>query len=246
MEEIKINNQRARKHIASNIYITEDGKYVEVRYIDSKTGQEKSFSPEIRTDLSGRRYIKGLKHTIHYCDEMVAVCFLPKPLSGQVLVHKDGNIANDHRKNLTWETPVAIPSTPRTVIYPVSTGSTLDQVTLPNGLTVTKGGKVYENGQILEVREYKFNPYTGMKYGCPPYVVYHSDGGSGKKEKALNVDNLMSQANFIKGDRNSLQSPVILHKDNDPMNFDSDNLEWVEQSDPRYVTYKSIKQNGMN
>lgn len=49
-------------------------------------------------------------------------------------------------------------------------------------------------------------------------------------------------AGYVSGEKNDFKNPVILHKDNDPMNFHSDNLEYVEDTDTRYIEYKK-KQN---
>jgi hypothetical protein len=47
----------------------------------------------------------------------------------------------------------------------------------------------------------------------------------------------MSRAGYVQGDINSLKSPRILHKDGDYKNFKSANLEWVEKTDPRFISY---------
>ena len=45
-------------------------------------------------------------------------------------------------------------------------------------------------------------------------------------------------AGYVAGEKYSLKSPVILHKDNNPTNFHKDNLEWVEATDTRYIEYQ--------
>ena len=54
----------------------------------------------------------------------------------------------------------------------------------------------------------------------------------------LFVDDLMAAAGYVSGERYILGNPRVLHKDFDPMNFDSNNLEWVEAIDPRYIEYQ--------
>jgi hypothetical protein len=59
----------------------------------------------------------------------------------------------------------------------------------------------------------------------------------------LFVDDLMAAAGYGNGEKFSLKSPVILHKDNNPTNFNSDNLKWVEANDTRYIEYqKKVKE----
>ena len=54
----------------------------------------------------------------------------------------------------------------------------------------------------------------------------------------LFIDDLMALAGYINGNKYSLKSPVILHTDKDPTNFKSDNLEYVEATDPCYIEYQ--------
>lgn len=49
---------------------------------------------------------------------------------------------------------------------------------------------------------------------------------------------LMNAAGYVGGEKYDLTSPVILHKDNIPTNFNSSNLEWVEAIDPGYLEYQ--------
>ena len=48
----------------------------------------------------------------------------------------------------------------------------------------------------------------------------------------------MAITGYVSGERYILGNPRVLHKDYDPMNFDSNNLEWVEAIDPRYIEYQ--------
>ena len=54
----------------------------------------------------------------------------------------------------------------------------------------------------------------------------------------LFVDDLMNAAGYVGGEKYDLANPVILHKDYNPTNFDSSNLEWVDAIDPRYIEYQ--------
>ena len=65
-----------------------------------------------------------------------------------------------------------------------------------------------------------------------PYVS--NPEGRGK----LWMDDLMAIAGYVSGERYSLGNPRVLHKDYNPTNFDSSNLEWVESTDARYIEYQ--------
>lgn len=55
----------------------------------------------------------------------------------------------------------------------------------------------------------------------------------------------MKWAGYIQGDDADLQEPVILHRDLDWKNFASDNLEWTEATDQRYLDYQAKKKADM-
>ena len=77
---------------------------------------------------------------------MVADCFCaPKPNDGNyyVLVHKDGNLQNDHYKNLEWRLA--------TTVYPQTTAKTAGYVKLDYGLEVRRNGTISQNGKELTV-----------------------------------------------------------------------------------------------
>ncbi len=47
----------------------------------------------------------------------------------------------------------------------------------------------------------------------------------------------MAEAGYVQGDDANLVHPVILHIDGDYKNNNSNNLEWVEEYDSRYINY---------
>ena len=51
------------------------------------------------------------------------------------------------------------------------------------------------------------------------------------------IDDLMKECGYVQGDDADLKEPVILHRDLDYHNCASDNLEWTEKTDPRYIEY---------
>ena len=51
----------------------------------------------------------------------------------------------------------------------------------------------------------------------------------------------MAEVGFVKGDKSLLKNPKVLHKDMDYLNFNMDNLEWVEEVSQEYQNYKAKK-----
>ena len=141
------NNIRIRKHFATSTKISEDGLFVEKEFIDKQDGNKlKTYNPKIKVDNNGLRYIVNGKIGTVYIQDLVADCFCaPKPDDGNyyVLVHKDGNLQNDHYKNLEWRLA--------TSAYPTTTATTADKVKLKDVLIVKRNGTIYQNGKELTV-----------------------------------------------------------------------------------------------
>ena len=119
-----------------------------------------------------------------------------------------------------------------------TTHTTADRVKPNNGLIVTKDGRILKGKQEEYISDCTSDADTDLLRCIPPYV---SDPN--KMSGHLFVDDLMAAAGYVNGETFSLKSPVILHKDNNPTNFNSDNLKWVESTDPRYIEYqKKVKE----
>lgn len=102
-----------------------------------------------------------------------------------------------------------------------------------NGLTVTKDGRIFKGKQEVHISDCIGDADTDLMSCILPHV---SDPN--KMSGHLFMDDLMDTAGYVDGEKYDFTNPVILHKDNDPMNFCSDNLEWVEAADPRYIEYQ--------
>lgn len=230
---------RIRKHYATSTKISEDGLFVEKEFIDHEDGNKlKTYNPKIKVDGRGLRYIENKKAGKVYIQDLVADCFCaPKPNDGNyyVLVHKDGNLQNDHYRNLEWRLA--------TSAYPQTTAKTADKVKLTDGLEISKDGKVYQDGKELSVGNSISDPDLDMVVPVEPYVEYERRNERWKRteRKRIKVDDLMDIAGYVDWNKNRFKDPVILHKDNDWLNFDSGNLEWTDRNDPRYEKYKNGK-----
>ena len=143
---------------------------------------------------------------------------------------KDGNLQNDHYKNLEWRLA--------TTVYPTTTATTAGKVKLTDGLEVRKNGTIYQKGKKLTVGTVIGNGDIDMIVPIEPFVEYERKNSWSRYErKRISVDKLMDIAGYVNENKKRFEHPVILHRDNDWLNFDSDNLEWTDYNDPRYKEY---------
>jgi len=113
-----------------------------------------------------------------------------------------------------------------------STGLTMVKLSDRYDFWACNDGSIREGKDlILTVFEEWYDDDMDLWWEAVPYVLF------GESIHRYFVEDIMEKVGFVQGDRNSLQSPVILHRDNDFRNMASDNLEWVEATDPRYVEY---------
>lgn len=226
-----MNGLRARKHQASGTKITEDGKYVEKEYMEN--GVLKKFNPIIEICKNGLRRILNKKLGFLYIQDLVMECFgSPKPADGQdwVIAHLDGNMQNDHYKNLGWKL--------RKDAYPHIPAKTDKQVKLANGIVVRQDGRIYQKGKKLPVGKEIYDRDTDLRIPTEPFVRYEWKNRWKKTETTrIDVEDAMAAAGYVDGNKLQFKNPVILHKDDDYMNCSSSNLEWCEKTDERYIEY---------
>lgn len=213
-----IKGRKYRKY--NKVWVSPDGNCVEVDYI-MKIGFSEipSTKPaKIHTDKNGERYVK-VKQRNRFCNILIKnavyTCFCsPIPNNGKeyVVYYKDGNKNNLNYTNLDIKEVVK-----------ATRHTTADKVKLTNGLTVTKGGEVFYGKNKEYISDSVGDADTDLLRCIRPHV---SDPN--KMSGRLFMDDLMDATGYVAGEKYSLKSPVILHKDYDPMNFSGDNLEWVE------------------
>lgn len=221
VKETTIKSKKYKRY--NGIWVTADGKYVEVDTI-WKTGfcEIPSTKPATEhTDKNGEKYVKrkirGKFHNI-YIKDAVYACFCPPvPNKGKeyVVYYKDGNKNNLNYTNLDIKEVVK-----------VTTPTTVNKVKLNNGLTVTKDGRIFKGKQEEHISDYIGDADTNLLRCIDPHV---SDPN--RMFGRLFIEDLMAAAGYVNGEKFSLKSPVILHKDYNPTNFHKDNLEWVEATD---------------
>ncbi len=75
-----------------------------------------------------------------------------------------------------------------------------------------------------------------------PYVRYYWKNPWGRtEEKHAHIDDLMAAADFVDGDKSTMQRPRVLHKNMNYLDYHADNLEWVEESSSEYQEYMKKK-----
>lgn len=135
-------------------------------------------------------------------------------------MYKDGNKSNVHYKNLD--------------VQPLTSKHTAtDTCTLLNGLEVTKTGEVYYKDKKQNFNDSIYDEDLDLEVYIGPHII----DPTGKSRRRIHMDDLMAESGYIDGDKYSIKNPVILHRDYNPTNHDSSNLEWVESTDPRYKDY---------
>ena len=226
-----MNGLRARKHQASGTKITEDGKYVEKEYMEN--GVLKKFNPIIEICKNGLRRILNKKLGFLYIQDLVMECFgSPKPADGQdwVIAHLDGNMQNDHYKNLGWKL--------RKDAYPYNPAKTDKQVKLAHGIIVHIDGRIYQKGKKCHITDDLYDSDMDLFVPMPPYIRYEYKNYWKKTETAkLDVEDAMAAAGYVDGNKLQFKNPVILHRNGDYMDCSSGNLEFCENTDPRYIEY---------
>ena len=226
-----LNGVRARKHQASGTKITEDGMYVEKEYMEN--GILKKFNPKVEIGNNGLRRIYNKKLGYLYIQDIVMDCFgSPKPADGQdwIIAHLDGNMQNDHYKNLGWKL--------RKDAYPYIPAKTDKQVKLAHGIVVHKDGRIYQKGKKLPVGKEIYDRDTDLRIPTEPFVRYEWKNRWKKTETTrIDVEDAMAAAGYVDGNKQQFKNPVILHRNGDYMDCSSGNLEWCENTDPRYIEY---------
>lgn len=238
--EYTINGVRARMHEASKTKITEDGKYVEKEYMEN--GILKKFNPKVEIGNNGLRRIYNKKLGYLYIQDIVMDCFgSPKPADVQdwIIAHLDGNMQNDHYKNLGWKL--------RKDAYPYIPAKTDKQVKLAHGIVVHIDGRIYQKGKKCHITDDLYDSDMDLFVPMPPYIRYEYKNHWKKTETAkLDIEDAMAAAGYVDGNKQQFKNPVILHKDGDYKNCASNNLQWCDASDESYIDYYNKMADTMN
>ena len=166
-----------------------------------------------------------------YLDSIVMALFGPPQPDWDIhsrylprINHKDGNRMNCNINNLEW------------VPYHYRHSNAAREFVDHDGVIyeVHSTGNVYMDGVDLPVRpEVVSNPFNKDSY----WALFIDDG-----HQRIKVEELMKDAGYVQGDDANLVHPVILHIDGDYKNNNTNNLEWVEEYDPRYINFLRKRQ----
>ncbi len=229
-----IRGKTCRWYSAGYVWISDDGCLAAMSDKNNKWNPTGVKILKIKNDAMGQKYINhpyGRKVSVA---KAVITCFCPPPPaygSSYVIKHKDGNLSNCHYLNLEW------------VPYHYIHANTSSVVIEKYGqiLTINKDGSVEMNGKKMTVLDSFYDSDQDLEVcsSCPFVAVPQKNS---IYRAPIFIDDLMKEAGYVQGDDANLTSPVILHKDNDYMNCDSDNLEWVESTDKRYCDFLNQKE----
>lgn len=226
-QEKVIYGKTYRHYINGDIWISSDGTKAGIE------GENGQFKPRaIRKDRSVQN-ASGRRISVA---EAVMVCFGPRyPKDGKqyVISFKDGNKENCSKQNLQW------------LPYHYQ-HATSDEVKIDLGgirYTVEKNGTIKKGKEIVATSDSFYDPDMDLLACTDPYISIPSKGY--KNGERVSIDDVMRLAGFVQGDDADLLKPVILHRDLDWKNFASDNLEWTEATDQRYLDYQAKKKADM-
>ena len=203
------------------LWVAESGDYVA---FDKQDG-----GPYTDCALFGSRfgpYLKELGDNKSLDEVVISLFGTPYPRDGKryMINHKDGNWMNCDYQNLEW------------IPYHYRSSAAPKEILFYEGelYEVAPTGIVMKNHATIPVCDYYYNSQDG---GQELYLEPHIDLGL----YTLDMENIMEAAGYVQGDDSILQSPAILHRDGDYKNFKSENLEWVEETDSRYIRYLQRK-----
>lgn len=236
-----------REHYETKTFISNDGLHVERDYFDKDSNQLKTYQPPICEDKYGRRFIYLKKYGEITIAELVISCYCaPKPKDGKVyeIEHIDGDLSNDHRNNLRW-----VEATPD---YIAKKSALLDNILYMRKMDrykslkikVKEDGTIFQGKSILTLHYHFYDSDLDWHYHLRrAQVEYIFKNSYGRREKAsIYTDDLMNDFGLVTGDKTQFVKPVVLHVNNDFLDFSPGNLEWCDANDPRYSSYQQITQ----
>lgn len=226
-----INGKTCRFYRAGYIWISSDGM---VAGMSDKKDHIKPL--KINADSNGKYVIHDWYGKVDI-DKAVITCYCsPYPQDGKryIIHHKDGNLLNCDRSNLEWAP----------YHYQHATSDTVEMVLNDIKYKVCRDGTVKKGRQTEMFHDNLFDHDMGLECCIETYLRVPREGSW--RGDYVHVDDIMKDAGFVQGDDADLMKPVILHRDGNWKNFSSENLEWVEATDPRFVSYLEQKKKDMN
>lgn len=235
------NRQYLRKHFATGVYISNDGEHAERDYFEKNTNNTKVHVYTIYRDESGRSYIKTVKDGKLYLDILVLTCYRgQEPKDGKTYFpfHKDGDMKNSYVSNLEWreETPESLAE--QAIIE-------MKAWYKNRKITANKKGLIKQGSKNLPFVDYIYDSDLDWTYHYPhPWVRYEEKNRwGGYATQKIDADKVFEDLGLVNGDKSKFPHPVILHCNNDYMDYSFGNLEWCDASDQRYKDFDKIRHN---
>ncbi len=232
-----IYRKRCRWHRDSYAWVSDDGTMAVISDKNNKWNSTGIKTLKVRKDPSGymvATHPYGFEVNIALA---VIECFCPpKPKDGNryMIGHKDGNRGNCHYKNLEW-----VP-----YHYQHATTNVVKLRYNMKTLVIAKDGSIKMDGKNATVYNSLYDSDMDLEAVISPHICIPRKDSI--YPERVYIDDIMKYAGYVQGDDAGLKQPVILHRDEDWMNFSSDNLEFVEESDPRYVSYMDKRKKEMH
>lgn len=224
-----------REHFATGIYVSIDGLHAE-----RDTKDNGVYKYPVYWEECGRAYIfdKYLGSKF-YLDELVLTCFrrLP-PKDGKTYFpyHKDGDMKNSNISNLEWreETKASIASYMK-----------LEKEAWYRNrkIKATLKGQIKQGSKELPLIDYIYDPDIDWTHHHPtPWVRYEEKNRWGRYEShRIDADKIFEDLGLVNGDKSQFPNPVILHRNNDYMDYSIENLEWCDAYDQRYIEFDKVR-----
>ena len=217
----KINGKDCKYYVDGAMWSCYDGKNF---FCKNNSGVMEPL--KIVKDSLGMKVVNGRWNKTIPVSLAVATCFVNKPSGRQMVVFNDGNSENCYYKNLSWAP----------YHYHQTTTATVDLAVVSSMCKVTSSGEVEVDGNPTNPLYYWKTPTGDYQIGDPFIYV---NAGDGIHHLRVNIDDIMRDAGYVQGDDEKMNDPVILHRDGNWLNFATNNLEWCESTDPRYVAYRN-------
>jgi hypothetical protein len=217
----KINGKDCRYYVDGSMWTCYDGKSFFCKNTSGTMEQLK-----IVKDSFGMKVVNGRWSRTTPASLAVATCFVKKPNGLYMVAFNDGNSDNCYYKNLSW-----VP-----YHYHKTTTTSVDLAVAGSMCTVNSSGEISVDGNT-SYHMYYWKTQTGDYHIGDPFVYVKA--GDGIHFLRVNIDDIMRDSGYVQGDDAKLTNPVILHRDKNWLNFATNNLEWCESTDPRYLAYRT-------
>ena len=234
------NRKYLRKHFATNIYVSNDGQHAEKDIKRKATGKDDVLVYEIHREECGRAYIyDSYLNQRLYMDFLTLTCFRGQsPQDGKTYFpyHKEGNMSNSTISNLEW-----IEETPDTI----AAYEKLEKEAWYKNRKIksTKKGVIKQGTHDLPICHCIYDSDLDWTYhNSETWVIYEEKNRWGKMDRhRISADKVFVDFGFVNGDKSKFASPVILHLNNDYLDYCSENLEWCDALDQRYIDFQKIR-----